>query len=291
MVWHAEGIQVVAPVKWRVLDGLVGVFWQAESQAGASGYFLSHDPRIMVFFQDVSSNISISNRGEATGAGSRPMTRAIYIPAGVPLWTRTIAQHRFSHLNLHMHKDRMLRLLSPAIGRSSAVATLKRPVEIQDTAAVESLARLMVDEVVSPSKHAVFAENIAGSIITGLLDISESAEVPAYGRLTQAQMNKLVARLNASGNGRITVAEMAATVGLSESWFATVFRQTTGKTPLQWLLGRRVELAQNLMIEGDMSLVEIAAQLGFSDQAHLTKVFRQIIGETPAAWRRMQTLS
>jgi len=43
-----------------------------------------------------------------------------------------------------------------------------------------------------------------------------------------------------------------------------------------------------LLGESDLPVASIAAQLGFSDQAHLTKVFRQIVGETPAAWRRMQ---
>jgi AraC family transcriptional regulator len=77
---------------------------------------------------------------------------------------------------------------------------------------------------------------------------------------------------------------------LSESWFANVFKQTTGKTPLQWQLGRRIELAQKLLSESDLTVADIAAQLGFSDQAHLTKAFRQIAGETPAAWRRLQRI-
>ena len=101
-------------------------------------------------------------------------------------------------------------------------------------------------------------------------------------------MNKLTARVDASQDCRMTVGEMAATVGLSESWFATVFKQTTGKTPLQWLLARRIELVQKRLVEGELNLADIAAQLGFSDQSHLTKAFRQAVGETPAAWRRMQ---
>jgi transcriptional regulator GlxA family with amidase domain len=37
----------------------------------------------------------------------------------------------------------------------------------------------------------------------------------------------------------------------------------------------------------DLSIAQIAVQMGFSDQAHFTKSFRQVIGQTPAAWRRM----
>ena len=103
-------------------------------------------------------------------------------------------------------------------------------------------------------------------------------------------MNKLISRVNARSDCRLTVAEMAATVGLSESWFSHVFKQTTGKTPLQWQLEKRIALAQKLLLESDLSVAGIAAQLGFSDQAHLTKAFRQIAGETPAIWRRMRQI-
>ncbi|WP_205836846.1 helix-turn-helix domain-containing protein [Neorhizobium alkalisoli] len=290
MIWRTEGIRVVAPVKWRQLDGLVSVLWEAESQSGATGYYLSDDPRIMIFFDDVSSRIRISNQDGEFSQHYRPMTRAIYVPAGIPMWTSSKSIHRFSHLNLHMHRDRMLRFLSPSIGASAAVTALRRPVEIQDIGAIETLAALLVDEIASPSKHAIYAESLVGSIVAGLLDIPENEGKTANGRLTQAQMNKLISRLNARSDCRLTIAEMAATVGLSESWFATVFKQTTGKTPLQWQLSKRIDLAKKLLSESDLSIAGIAVQLGFSDQAHLTKAFGQIAGDTPAAWRRMQQI-
>ncbi|MCW5707595.1 AraC family transcriptional regulator [Shinella sp.] len=288
MTCHTEGIKVLAPVKWRSLDGLVGVFWDAEGYSGARGYYLSPDPRIVIFFNDVSPHIKMTNREGGMIEHSRPMTRAVYVPAGVPLWTSFTSAHRFSHLDLHLHKDRMLRFLSPAVGTSAALAALRRPVEIQDVGAIETLAGLLVDEVSNPAKHALYAESLVGTIVSGLLDIQDLGGEPQNGRLTQAQMNRLVARVNARSDGRLTVAEMAETVGLSESWFANVFKQTTGKTPLQWQLGKRIDLAQKLLVESELTIADIAAQLGFSDQAHLTKAFRQIAGETPAAWRRVQ---
>ena len=129
---------------------------------------------------------------------------------------------------------------------------------------------------------------LVGAIVSGLLDIQDIGGEAQNGRLTQAQMNRLAARLDARSDGRLTVAEMAETVGLSESWFANVFKQTTGKTPLQWQLGKRIDLARKLLVESELTIADIAAQLGFSDQAHLTKAFRQIAGETPAAWRRVR---
>ncbi len=286
MVWRTEGIRVVAPARWRQLDGLVSVYWEAESRSGARGYYLAEDPRIMIFFNDVSSRVRISNEDDSFSRNYRPMTRAIYVPAGVPMWTTSRTSHRFSHLNLHVHKHKMMRYLAPSVGSSDALAALRRPVEIQNIAAIEMLAGLLVDEISSPSRHAVYAESLVGSIVSGLLDIPRDHERSAIGHLTGLQMNQLTERIDAQQGHRLTIAEMADSVGLPLGSFPGVFKETTGKTPLQWQLARRIEFAKNLLLESDLAVAEIAAQLGFTDQAHLTKAFRQAVGDTPAAWRR-----
>lgn len=204
------------------------------------------------------------------------------------MWTSSKSAHRFSHLNLHLHKDRALRYLTPSVGSSAAQTAIRRPVELQDVSAIEALAKLLADEIKNPSKHAVYAESLVGGIVAGLLDIPTEADEKAAGRLTQAQMNKLQSHIERRGDYRMTVADMAATVDLSESWFASVFKQTTGKSPLQWQLSKRIDQAKQLLRQGDLPVATIAAHLGFSDQAHLTRVFRQIAGETPAAWRKLQ---
>lgn len=291
MTCYTEGIRAALP-KWRGLDGMMSVFWDAQGNPGARAYYLSPDPRIVIFFNDVSAHIRMSDQPDSFGRACRPMTRAVYVPAGAPLWTSFTAAHSFSHLDLHLHHDRALRFLSHSLGRSAALAALRCPVEIQDTDNLQTLARLLVDEIAQPSRHGVYAESLVGSIIAGLLDIpAEDREtVPAMGGLTQAQMNRLLARMGASSDHRLSVAEMASAVGLSESWFANVFKKTTGKTPLQWQMGQRIELAQKLLLEGELALSDVAARLGFSDQAHLTRAFRQMTGNTPAAWRRTRLL-
>lgn len=290
MTCYTDGITAALP-KWRGLDGLMGVFWQAEGQSGAHAYYLSPDPRIVIFFNDVASHIRMSDRPDAFGRLCRPMAEAVYVPAGMPLWTRFTARHSFSHLDLHLHHDRALRFLAPALGHSAALTALRRPVEIRDNTAVQTLAGLLVNEVEQPAKHALYAESLVGCIVTGLLDLSPQDDGPhAMGGLTPAQMNKLMALTDAKADQRISVADMASVVGLSESWFSTVFKKTTGKTPLQWHMGRRITAAQSLLTDRDMPLPEIAARLGFADQAHLTRAFRQVTGSTPAAWRRVRQL-
>nr|CAD6617084.1 AraC family transcriptional regulator [Rhizobium sp. Khangiran2] len=288
MTCYTEGIRPLVPAQWRSFDGIVGVYWDAEGQSGAKAYYLSPDPRIVIFFNDVSPHIQMTNREGGIGRDARPMTRAVYVPAGVPLWTAFTSSHRFSHLDIHLHSDRLLRFIAPALGGAAARSILRRPVEIENVGPIETLAELLVEELAAPTRHAVYGESLVGSIATALLDLPAEEKAPASGRLTQAQLKKLRARFDARTDGRLSVAEMAQTVGLSESWFTHVFKLTTGETPQQWQRTRRVALAQKLLTETDLTVAEIALQLGFADQAHLTKAFRQVAGDTPASWRRLQ---
>lgn len=287
MTCYTEGIDTTAPMRWRGLDGLVSVYWQARGQVGAQGYYLSPDPRIVLFFDDVAPHIRMTNHSGGIGSRCRGMARAIYVPSGVPLWTRFTSGLNFRHLDLHIHQDRLLRYLVPSVGQSAALAALRRPVEIQDAEAVQTLALLLADEIAMPAKHPVYAEHLVGSIVACLLDVS-AADAPVSGGLTQLQMDRLAARLRGGGGRRLSLAEMAETVGLSESWFSHAFKRTTGTTPLQWQLDHRIDMARQMLTDTDQSVASIAAHLGFSDQAHLTRAFRQVAGETPGAWRRMR---
>ncbi len=79
---------------------------------------------------------------------------------------------------------------------------------------------------------------------------------------------------------------LARLVSLSPSYLIRAFKVSTGMTPHQWLRTSRIRRAEQLLIEGDRSLAIVAQETGFSDQAHLTRIFGQVTGESPGAWRR-----
>nr|WP_276603744.1 AraC family transcriptional regulator [Nannocystis pusilla] len=80
--------------------------------------------------------------------------------------------------------------------------------------------------------------------------------------------------------------ELATLGGMSQAHFSRAFKASTGVPPHRWQLNARVERAQQLLLRADVSLADIALQLGFVDQSHLTRVFRRVVGATPSAWRR-----
>jgi AraC family transcriptional regulator len=85
---------------------------------------------------------------------------------------------------------------------------------------------------------------------------------------------------------RILVAGLSELVNLSEAHFSRAFRLVCDEPPHAYILRRRVNLAAQLMLGSREPLGGIALKCGFHDQAHLSKQFRQLTGETPAAWRR-----
>jgi AraC family transcriptional regulator len=86
----------------------------------------------------------------------------------------------------------------------------------------------------------------------------------------------------------ISVTELADACGLSAGALVRGFKKSTGVSPHQWLLYRRIDLAIELMSDRDASLAQIAFNTGFSDQSHFSRVFAQKMGVAPGAWRKSQ---
>jgi AraC family transcriptional regulator len=84
----------------------------------------------------------------------------------------------------------------------------------------------------------------------------------------------------------ILVSDLCAVIRLSQAHFSRAFKRTFGLSPHLYILRRRIEKASHLMLVSDDSLSDIALACGLADQSHLCKAFRQIVGRTPAAWRR-----
>jgi AraC-like DNA-binding protein len=70
------------------------------------------------------------------------------------------------------------------------------------------------------------------------------------------------------------------------SHFARSFKMSFGISCHRWLMERRTEHAQELLVRTSIPLVDIASQAGFSDQAAFTRTFHRLVGTTPGHWRR-----
>jgi AraC family transcriptional regulator len=82
--------------------------------------------------------------------------------------------------------------------------------------------------------------------------------------------------------------ELAELVQLSSFHFCRVFRVSFGNSPHSYVTRRRIERAQGLILATKLPLGQIAVDCGFADQAHFTKLFRKVTGESPGEWRRVR---
>lgn len=79
---------------------------------------------------------------------------------------------------------------------------------------------------------------------------------------------------------------LAKQAGLSRFHFIRVFKEETGQTPARYIELCKIQQAKALIESAELSLIEIADRLGFSDQSHLTRRFKSIVGSTPGAYGR-----
>lgn len=127
-----------------------------------------------------------------------------------------------------------------------------------------------------------------GSVAPNHTGVMDSLYV---GGLAPWQKRRVITLVNENLETRFRVADLARTCGLSASHFARSFRTTFGVSAHRWLLHRRIEFSQELLVGTREPLVEIAHRAGFADQAAFTRTFHRIAGISPGRWRRHQRFS
>lgn len=86
------------------------------------------------------------------------------------------------------------------------------------------------------------------------------------------------------------VALMAKRSGLHDRTFKRRFHQATGYTPIEYVHALRVEEAKHMLETSDLAVEAIAAEVGYADPAHFSRLFRRLAGVTLAQWRRRYRL-
>ncbi len=83
----------------------------------------------------------------------------------------------------------------------------------------------------------------------------------------------------------LTLQEIAAQFNLSYRTFTRRFRQATNQTPVEYWQQLRVQTAKELLASSNLSIQEVALEVGYNDQGHLTRVFKKVLSQTPSEYR------
>lgn len=153
------------------------------------------------------------------------------------------------------------------------------------------LARDLADELTleAPGQEVVMAA-LVEQLIVHLLRRhtnarrSDELELSRVG-LVDRRIRRAVELMHAHMDRDLPLEEIASAAYLSPFHFARLFKKLTGTSPHAYLATLRVERAQRLLAETDLSIAEVSARVGYGSSSHFTKAFRQAKGLTPTAFR------
>jgi AraC family transcriptional regulator len=106
--------------------------------------------------------------------------------------------------------------------------------------------------------------------------------------LSPSKLKKAIEYIQAHLNEEIKLMDIADRLGMSQYYFARLFKQSMHISPYQYVIQQRIDRAKHLLKTTSISMSEIAYQTGFSHQSQLTNQFRKIVGTTPINYRKQR---
>ncbi len=171
--------------------------------------------------------------------------------------------------------------------QSSCDANLAQSSHVLVTRYLDSALQMWEDDRIQAKSHVKIAVSMLRSYTVEPLAGNRNAAAPAHARgLAPWQTRKVTEFIDGALDSTIRLRDCASRVRLSTSHFARAFKATFGTTAGHYVRCRRIERAQNLMLRSNEPLSQVAVACGFADQAHYCRVFRNVVGQSPGAWRR-----
>lgn len=150
------------------------------------------------------------------------------------------------------------------------------------------LARLYLDRLSALLTHGQYPPSHDSLLIPERSPQPSSAAhgLAVRGGLAGWQKRRVIEHIERYLETSLLTNDLAAIARLSNGHFSRAFKISMGETPHSFIIRCRIRRAQMLMLETSDTLSQIACACGLTDQAHLTRLFRRVVGTTPMIWRR-----
>lgn len=229
--------------------------------------------------------LSVAGRTVVDG-GAMPGTALVAGP-GEP--ARCVFRGPCDELHLYASNELIAECAGDLPGHPAA--ELGRPAPTRDPA-LERLAGTLLgaDDIGGPVGR-LYVDCIGVAIIARLLGATGCGAACGASKpsaLPRWRLKRAIEYVDAHLDETVSLADLAAASGLTRMHFAAQFRAATGLRPHEYLLRRRIERAQQMLVGSDLPVVEVALSVGFQTQAHFTTVFKRFAGQPPLAWRQSQ---
>lgn len=135
----------------------------------------------------------------------------------------------------------------------------------------------------------LFRQQLTDLLATRLLAAHTGAPAAVQsvvGGLAPKVLMRAIERLHSDSDADVSLAALASEAGLSRFHFCRAFKESTGLSPHGWLRQHKLEQAMQMLRETEVSVVTVAAALGYASQTAFAAAFKRLTGETPTDWRR-----
>lgn len=283
-----SGFSVIGGLNRREWNGIVADLWDVECAPAAGGFYVADDPRLFIVLDAKGGgrrNIRLRQAHQAVAEDSRRQVIS-YIPAGMELWAEMVDVNYVRHLDLHFNAD----ILSRRLMEDLDARKLDTPRLMFSEPRFLALAELIAAECANPQPlHDLYGDGLSVALFVDVMRLGP-VRTRKRSELASWQLRRSIDYIEENCLRGIRLEELATLTGLSQSYFSHAFKASTGLPPHQWQMKARIERAKQLMLTGEFPMSVVAAETGFADQAHFTRVFRKTVGATPATWAKSQRL-
>jgi AraC family transcriptional regulator len=191
---------------------------------------------------------------------------------------------------LHLHVPNALIAECGRDRSDGQVAALPWGKNLNRDPVVERLGRALLEsDCVGGSLGQLYLDCVSTAIVARLLASSCRSGPPERSKpvgLAKWRLKRAIDYIEDRLAEPVSLADISSVTGLSRMHFAAQFKAATGLRPHEYLLRRRIERAQEMLVRAGASVVDVALAVGFDSQSHFTGVFKRFVGQPPHAWRQ-----
>ena len=158
----------------------------------------------------------------------------------------------------------------------------------------QDLRQDMINEMLYIAQHGDAAPfHLIGHLFLFLDFLTRSAasmHLNQGGRLRDFYIREALAFIEQNFQNDISVEDIATTCSLNRSYFGKIFKDTVGKSPQEFLLNYRMAKAAELLKLTTLSIGDISNAVGYANQLHFSRAFKNVYGLSPRSWRNQNQL-
>ena len=247
------------------------------------------DDSHVITFPLVASSVDFFSAGQQVASGKIRLDTVLATGPGAP--SRTIFTETFDCVRIYLSQSFLADCFTEIYGHSpTGPIDLFGPHFIEDPVVFQLASLLSRADGDGGPAEPTFIDGVSIALATRLFVLntmkgeSQAAHKPIP--LAKWRLKRAIDYVETNITRPIYLAEVSNAAGLTRNHFAAQFRASTGCSPSNYILKRKVTYSQQLLLDPCRSIAEVAAMMGFSTQAHFTVVFKKVLGETPARWRQ-----